>query len=159
MTMRRRTKVCEHVCVTLDRLLTESLDKVAKPKSDRETLGSKIGRVTGILEKHQPDTEVDTVIKCLDFLLKARNWNAHPNEDYAFEKRKEAWESVRSEIIRRDYMISHVHDPRRPKSKTIDEQGYHDAMKDLSVLTYRIKDWLDEYVKVTGCTTTPAQHM
>lgn len=133
---------------TMDRMLTESLDRVAKPK-DGETLGAKVRRAGNILKKYLPDNDVDTVIKCLKLLLWVRNWNAHPGS-YAFRKRKEAYDSVRPELVRRQYSMARDHDPNRPKPKTADAQDLHDTVKNFLVLTYRIKDWLDAYAKAVG---------
>lgn len=145
--LRRRYDVISQrgAYTTMGHLLGESLDRITKPDSDKETLGLKVRRVVGVLEKHLPDNDVDVVIKYLHFLLSIRNWNAHPKEEYAFKKRKESWESVRAETIRRQYGMSRDHDPNRPKLETADAQDYHDIVKEHLILTYRIKDWLDGY--------------
>ena len=134
--------------LTIDRMLTESPDRVT-PSSDKDTLGSKIHRAVDVLEKHLPDNDVSMVIKYLNLLLRMRNWDVHLGE-HAFEKRKEAWDVVRAETVRRQYWIDRKHDPNRPKPETPDAQDFHDNMKDLLVLTHRIKDWLDTYAKTVG---------
>lgn len=135
------------VYVTIDRILTESLDRITVPE-DKDTLGSKINRTVSVLEKHLPDSDVDTVIKILKLLLQMRNFGIHLG-DPAFKKRKDAWDAVRDEMIRRGYHMDRGHDPNRPKSEA-DEQDYHDNMKDLLVPTYNINDWLDAYARVVG---------
>ena len=110
----------------------------------------KVTRAKKVLEKHLPNGDMDVVIKCLDLLLRVRNWNAHPDEGYAFKKRKEAYESVRAELVKRQYRMDRYHDPNRPKRETADTQDYHDVVKNWLVFTYRIKDWLDAYAKTTG---------
>lgn len=135
---------------TMDRMLAESLDRVTKPDPDKDTLGLKVRRAKDVLEKHLPDDEVNAVIKYLDLLLSMRNWNAHPDENHAFKKRKDAWDAVRAESVRRRYKMARDHDPNRPKPKTADAQDFHDFVKDVLVLTCRIKDWLDAYAKAAG---------
>lgn len=150
--LRRRYDVISRrgAYTTMGHLLGESLDRVTTHDSDKETLGLKVNRATDVLKKHLPDNDVDTVIKYLDFLLRVRNWNAHPKEEYASKKREEAWGSVRDEARRRQYVMARKHDPNRPKRETPDEQDFHDMIKNVLILTYRIKDWLDAYAKVMG---------
>ena len=150
--LRRRYDVISRrgVYTTMEHLLGESLDRITEPDPDRDTLGKKVRRVEGALKKHSSNDDVDTVIKYIELLLRMRNWNAHPKEEYAFKKRKEAWESVRDEAKRRQYVMVRDHDPNRPKPKTVDAQDFHDMVKNTLILTYKIKDWLDRYAAATG---------
>lgn len=150
--LRRRYDVISRrgVYTTVDRILSESLDHITKPDKDKDTLGKKVRRAVGVLETHQPNDDVATVIKYLILLLSMRNWNAHPTEEHAFKKRMEAWKSVRTETIKRQYLMARVHDANRPKRPTADEQAYHDNLKHMLVLTYKIKNWLIAYAKATS---------
>lgn len=146
--LRRRYDVISRrgAYVTLfDRILTKSLDSFSSENND-VTLGVKIGRVERILKKHSSNGDIPVILKILKLLLSARNWAIHLG-DKAFKKREAAWNEVRDDIMERGYPHLRVHPPNRPKSKMIDTQGRHEVLKTDTILTYRIKDWLEEYAK------------
>ncbi len=103
----RRNFIYKHgFYVLLDRLLDESLVRALgiNKKEDTITLGYKVWKLRGVLKEHLPNDDAEFVLKFLDFLVGFRNYGIHGNEG-AWEERKESWEEVRPEFIKRDWII------------------------------------------------------
>ncbi len=142
--VRRRDDVTtrQGAYVTLfDRMLTESLDSFLGKNND-DTLGQKIGKVEEILNQHGPNKDVDFILKILNFLVSVRNFAIHLG-DKAFKNRLTAWSKVRDDIRKGGYLPSCIHSADKPKTLA----PHHEFFKLNTILTYRIKDWLEEYTK------------
>ena len=151
--LRRRHDVISRrgAYVTMERKLTESLDHVVKPNQQKDSLGRKVNQFNKELsEKIHCEHSKDLILvkKILDFLLKVRNWNAHPNEELSNKNRKNAWEDLKKQISECEFKFNtRIHDKWRPVPKTPDAQDYHDYMKYILMFTFMIKDWLEEFAK------------
>ncbi len=150
----RRNFIYEHgFYVLLDRLLNESLVRALgiNKKEDTITLGHKVWTLRGVLKGHLPNSDAEFVLKFLNFLAEARNYGIHGNEE-AWKKRKESWDEVKPELEQRRWIIPSNSKLASMDEKTTKEQNGHSLLKILTVSTYIIKDWLNEYAKPSGQT-------
>ncbi len=139
--------------VLLDRLLNESLLLALGigKKEDTITLGQKIGKLRGVLKGHLPNSDAEFVLKFLNFLVEVRNYGIHGNEE-AWKKRKESYDKVRPDLVQRGWIIPSNSKLASMDEKTTKEQNGHSLLKILTVSTYIIKDWVNEYAKLSGQT-------
>ena len=144
--LRRRYDVTSRrgLFVTLERLVGDSIDRLVVADPDYDTLGCKRKRLKDKIEENwnvAGDRDWNLFLAVTDFLLKARNYSAHPYESSSFGRRMDSWKEFKRVASRYGLDIPYrMHDG----PVEADAQNRQGFMKTLTIIARMAKAWLDE---------------